>query len=343
MLEKYSKINNGNLSIESALVRAYIDSYKIEDAFKRLRMLSNTEFGSSSEYQYLLGLLYEKEGDLYKSSKAFEVSIQIDPLDDRAFEKLGSIYLKVRSYPYAKDRLNRAIQLNPNNPSYIATYSRVLYELNGPDMAIGYLRDKLNEFPKSTKLYSMIAQFYYNSGLQKDYLRYRDLLFNQTTFEPSFYEFLIKEPGEKAIQKKLWNTLKKYLKFDGSNLDILFDLGKHYLSSNQARSAERVFLDLKKSKLETFPLVNYYLAKAYIETGDFDKAKEFGDIEKKLNPNKSNGDAVLGLIYKMQEDYPKAIKHYEKAISLNSKDAEALLDLGWIRKHSLSSPGQRTL
>ena len=73
------------------------------------------------------------------------------------------------------------------------------------------------------------------------------------------------------------------------------------------------------------------------------KPKEFANIEKKLNPNKSNGDAVLGLIYKMQEDYPKAIKHYETAISLNSKDAEALLDLGWIRAKQLEFSRQKTL
>ena len=58
-------------------------------------------------------------------------------------------------------------------------------------------------------------------------------------------------------------------------------------------------------------------------------------MKKKLNPNKSNGDAVLGLISKIEGEYPKAIKYYEKAISLNSKDAEALLDLGWIRAKQL--------
>ena len=126
MLEKYSKINNGNLAIESALVRAYIDAYKIDEAFKRLRMLSSTEFGNSSEYQYLLGLLYEKEGDLYKSSKAFEVSIQINPLDDRIFEKLGVFISRLEVIRMQKIVLNRAIQLNPNNPSYVATYSKIL-------------------------------------------------------------------------------------------------------------------------------------------------------------------------------------------------------------------------
>ena len=91
----------------------------------------------------------------------------------------------------------------------------------------------------------MIAQFYYNSGLQKDYLRYRDMLFSETNFEPSFYEFLIKEARREGDTKKVEEYSKKYLKFDSSNLDILFDLGKHYLRSNQAKNAEKIFLDLQ--------------------------------------------------------------------------------------------------
>jgi len=334
MLNKYAKVNNGNLELEAALVRAYIDSFKTDEAFKRLRVLSNTEFGGSSEYNYLLGLLYQKEGDFYKASKSFEVSVQINPLDDHIFMKLGEIYLKARRYQYAKDRLNKAIQLNPNNPGYYALYAQVLYELNGPEMAIGYLRDQLNNFPKSSVLFSKIAQFYYNSGLQKDYQRYKSILLESADFEPSFYEFLIKEARREGDTQKIIEYSKRYLEFDGSNLEIMFNLGKHYLSVNDGKKAEKIFLELK-DKLTTYPLINYYLAKVYIELNDFDKAKEFGELEKTLNPNKSNGDAVLGLIYKIQEEFPKAIKHYEKAISLNSKDAEALLDLGWIRSKQL--------
>lgn len=334
MLEKYSKINNGNIELEAALVLAYIDSFKTDEAFKRLRVLSNSEFGASSEYNYLLGLLYEKEGDFYKASKSFEVSIQINPLEDKIFAKLGEIYLKARRYQFAKDRLNKAIQLNPNNAHYFALYSQVLYELNGPEMAIGYLRDQLNNFPNSTILNSKIAQYYYSSGLQKDYQRYRDMLLNYSEFEPSFYEFLINEARREGDTEKIVEYSKKYLEFDGSNLEIMFNLGKHYLNTKNGVEAEKIFNDLK-DKLTTYPLVNYYLAKVYIELGNFDKAKEFGEVEKNLNPNKSNGDAVLGLIYKIKEEYPKAIKHYETAISLNSKDAEALLDLGWIRAKQL--------
>ena len=334
MLEKYSKINNGDLQIEAALVRAYILSFKTDEAFKRLRMLSSSDFGNSSEYQFLLGLLYEKEGDLYKASKAFEISVQINPLDDQAFKKLGDIYLKARRYKFAKERLNKAIQLNPNNANYVASYAQVLYELNGPDMAIGFLRDHFNSFPKSAVLYSKIAQFYYNSGLQKDYERYRDLLFNETDFEPSFYEFLINESRREGKTDLIIKYSKKYLQFDGSNLSILFNLGRHYLSTNDAKNAETIFTELK-DKLKTYPLVNYYLAKVYIELRDFEKAKEFGKLEKSLNPNKSNGDSILGLIFKIKEDYPKAIKSYERAISLNSKDSEALLELGWIRAKQL--------
>ena len=68
----------------------------------------------------------------------------------------------------------------------------------------------------------------------------------------------------------------KYLKFDGSNLDITFNLGKHFLGVGKAEDAKKVFTELK-DKLSTFPLINYYLAKTHIELKDFEKAKEYGE------------------------------------------------------------------
>ena len=134
-------------------------------------------------------MLYEKENNLYMASKSFEVSVQLDPLFDEGFHKLGEIYLSVRRYKYAKDRVNKAIQLNPSNPKYYVTYSRILYELNGVDMAIGYLRDQLQKFPNSPRVLSQIAQFYYRSGLQKDYLRYRDMFLLKRYLMPVFTSF----------------------------------------------------------------------------------------------------------------------------------------------------------
>ena len=334
MLEKYSKLNNGDLEIEAALVKAYISAYKTDEAFKRLRILSSTKFGEGSEYQYLLGLLYKKEGDFYKSSKSFELSVQINPLFDTGYFELGKIYLSVRKYKYAKDRINKAIQLNPSNPNYVVLYSKILYELNGVDMAIGYLRDQQKNFPNVPIIISQIAQFYYMSGLQKDFERYKEILLSKFSFEPTFFEFLIKEARREGNTKKIEEYSQKYLKFDGSNLDITFNLGRDYLLVGNPKAAETIFLNLNE-KLNSFPLINYYLAKTYLDLKDFESAKKYGELEKTLNPNKSNGDSVLGLIAKIQEDYPKAIKHYENAISLNSKDVEALLDLGWIRAKQL--------
>ena len=41
--------------------------------------------------------------------------------------------------------------------------------------------------------------------------------------------------------------------------------------------------------------------------GDLDKALEFGEEEKKINPNQSSGDSVVGEVYTLQQ-WDKVVK-----------------------------------
>ena len=75
---------------------------------------------------------------------------------------------------------------------------------------------------------------------------------------------------------------------------------------------------------------------------DFDKALEYGEKEKKQNPLRSDGDSVLGEVYTFMEEWDKAIKHFEQAISLNTKDQDALLNLGFFGKNKGSLSKQKS-
>ena len=100
-------------------------------------------FGETGEYYFLLALLYEKERDWYKAIKNYEIAAQINPLLDKANYRAAMIYQRSRKYKLAKQRINSAIELDPLNIEYKLIYANILYELQGVDAGIGYIRDLL--------------------------------------------------------------------------------------------------------------------------------------------------------------------------------------------------------
>ena len=275
--------------------------------------------------------MHEKELNYLKAVKEYQIANQLNPLLDESHYKTGWIYYKSRKFNLAKDSINKAIEFDPNNILYKLLYADILYELQGVETSIGYIRNLLKTFPDNKKLEAKIAIFYYRSGQLKDFERYREKLEKVTIPVPFYYEFMIEQSKLEGKSEEVVRYSKFLSNVDPSNIQIMLELGIFYLDSNKYEDAKKIFTDIK-NKLETFPKINYYLAKTYLRLQDFDKALEFGEEEKKLNPIRSDGDSVLGEIYTFMEDWDKAIKHFEQAISLNTKDQDALLNLGFIRK-----------
>ncbi len=326
----YSKYPN-DVKVQSAMVLAYIESFKTYDGLLRLRALSKTPFGETGKYHYLWGKLHEKEKNYYKAIKSYQFANQINPLLDESHYRTSWIYYKSRKFKFAKDSLNKAIEFNPINLDYKLLYADILYELQGVETSIGYVRNLLKDFPGNKKLEAKIAIFYYRSGQLKYFENYKKKLEQLTIPVPFYYEFMIEESKLESKPEEVIRYSEFLAKVDPSNIQILLELGIFYLDSEKYQDAEKIFLEVEQ-KLSTFPKIYYYLSKTYLRMQDFDKALEFGEKEKKQNPLRSDGDSVLGEVYTFMEEWDKAIKHFEQAISLNTKDQDALLNLGFIRK-----------
>ena len=175
------------------MVLAYIESFKTYDGLLRLRALSKTPFGETGKYHFLWGKLHEKEKNYYKAIKSYQFANQINPLLDESHYRTSWIYYKSRKFKFAKDSLNKAIEFNPINLDYKLLYADILYELQGVETSIGYIRNLLKDFPGNKKLEAKIAIFYYRSGQLKYFENYKKKLEELTIPVPFYYEFMIEE------------------------------------------------------------------------------------------------------------------------------------------------------
>jgi tetratricopeptide (TPR) repeat protein len=81
------------------------------------------------------------------------------------------------------------------------------------------------------------------------------------------------------------------------------------------------------------PRANLLLGLAYANVGELKKAAQFSEASVKLEPSYS-GFHNLGLVYANQEDYPKAVDAYEKALNLNPTAYRTWYQLGLIQAAS---------
>ncbi len=226
--------------------------------------------------------------------------------------------------------LAKAIILDPKNPEYHALYSEILYEQDGADTAIGYLRDTMTELGEEPTLLSAITAFYFKSGQVKEFNNYYDKVNKMPKKSDALYEVLIHAAELEGRKDEYIKHSKDLIKLNPGNLKVRMNLGVLYYQEARYDEAIVEFGEVK-DMLESYPNVHYHLAKVYIAKSDIPKAEEMAKKELELNPNLDSSHFIMGEVYIIKGQYRDAILKFEKAISLNPKSVEAIVAMSEIR------------
>jgi tetratricopeptide (TPR) repeat protein len=73
-----------------------------------------------------LGVLYQTEGKLQKAIDSFQKSLNINPSYTEAYYQLANTQLKTHNKESAKQSLEKAIQVDPDNLKLQELYKKVL-------------------------------------------------------------------------------------------------------------------------------------------------------------------------------------------------------------------------
>ena len=319
-----------NKKINVALVEAYIKAYKLSDAELELRTIAQSKLSRSYIFSSLQGKYYYRRKFFENAITKFKKSIKKNPINDEDYYLLAKIYLDHRKYKTAKNLLLRSISLDPINTEYHSMYASILYELDGADTAIGYLRNHLKENSEDPRLLSEIAIYYYKNGQTLEFEEYKNRLEKLSSTDASFYEFLIYSAELDDREEDVIKYGKELIKINPGDLDIQIKLGANLYDKGLYKDALAMFNQILL-RLGSFPRANYFLSKTYLKLKKYKEAENAALAEIKANSSLEFGYYALAEVYKSQRKFKEAEVNYKNSISRNGRYVEALIGMGWLK------------
>lgn len=322
LVKKYPEDKNINL----ALIDAYIDTYKFNDAKNRIGVISGTDLKGSYEFASANGRLYIRMGDSLQAISWLRNSINMNPLNDTDIYLLAELIIKRANFDAARLLLNKCMELDPVNPDYRIAYSKIVYEQQDDLSAIGYLLGLLDEFGENPKVLSEIAVFYYRAGRIKDFQAYKEKLEKMPVRDKSLYEFLIKAALLDERFDEIPELVEKLLAIEPGELEAMMTAGRVLYENGKLVEAAKWFKRIQE-KLETYPKVQYYIAKIKYLSKDYDGALKEVEADLKANGDNDADLTLMAQIYADKGELIQAENLYKRAQKINPKAFDSLVGL----------------
>lgn len=131
-----------------------------------LKFVKNRE--DSVQLMFAIGSTKERQGQISEAAKTFKVILKLDPDHSPSLNYLGYMLAdRGEELDYAKDLIEKALQLLPENPAYIDSYGWVMYRQGHFDSAIAYL-EKASELQSDPIIYDHLGDAYKAVGKIED-------------------------------------------------------------------------------------------------------------------------------------------------------------------------------
>jgi tetratricopeptide (TPR) repeat protein len=222
----------------------------------------------------------------------------------------------------------RATDLEPSWPDAQITYARVLAAKEGPLRGEKYLKDMIKSFPYTIEYRIALAEFY--KSVEK-YAEASDVYaqvfaIDSKNKKASFgLADAYRVMNNPEMAQKYYNITSV---LDPSDVEPLFSNAKLLLETASGREA-RPKIEQAISKLKVvkeinpnFPRVSYYLAKSYMELGDFQLALDLIKEEKTRNPNIADPFLLAAEVFYRKEQFKECAAEYSQAIKMRPSSAE---------------------
>ncbi len=342
-LQRLKKRYPIDVAINSRLVETYLATFKLNDAISTINEFAQSEAAvNTPAYASMLGRYYASSGNDAVAIKWLSEAVNRDPLRDQDIFMMARIYVKNGKYNDGKLMLSKALTLDPINVEYQSLYAQILYDQDGADTAIGYLRDMLQNNKDSPKILGEIAKYYYKSGQIKEFNIYREQVESLGQKDENFYRFMIYASELNQKPEKVLEYGRELVKINPGDIVTHMKIGE-YLAKLGSHDRALEAYEQVKQRLDNYPKINYMMAKSYMAMGNFDKALEFAQLEIQSNPKLPDGYFIVGEVYAEKKDYAQAVKNYEKAVTIDYSYVEGLLALGGMKRRQNSHEQAREL
>lgn len=195
ILEKFSHKFSDNVDYLLFLSNLYI----LQDSLEKAEKILNVALGIDSLNDHIysnLGWLYDKWGKFALSDMNYENAIEINPRNDVALNNYAyTLIERGERLDYAKELIETALEISPNNPSFLDTYGWLFYKLKKYQLALQYVLESIKLGVESYEPFLHLAIIYFELGenkLAQEYI--------QKAFEM--------EPNNEKVNRKMKEIIK---------------------------------------------------------------------------------------------------------------------------------------
>ncbi len=196
----------------------------------------------SAEYYYNVGISYLNVGENSKAIYNLNKALELDPNNPDILNALGIAYSSVHEYEKAKQYFKRAIEINPDKAEIYTNLGVIYAQEKNYGEAIKYFEKAI-----TNPNYLAKEKAFYNLALV--YKRLGD--------EKNFEKFLVKS-----------------ISYNSTFLPGYVSLGNYYLTKGRYEEAKNVFLKAINDGLTT-PEIYLGLGKTYYALGNKERAKYY--------------------------------------------------------------------
>ncbi len=324
-VEKAIHADPGLISAYVTLSDYYAYKHNYEGAAQILKNISRRYPNNNEIYRGFANIEYRR-GNLKMAIQYAKRALDAYPMDVGALQIVSRAYVDLGDFKNAYNFIWRSLEVDPHTPENHAIYSKVLAGSNGPNAAIDYLNQKIEEAPDVVVYKKALADIFIEL---KNWSGARTLLENILTVKKEDKPAILSLAYVYQEEGYVNRSLEMYLmaaSFDPLDPTPLFKAGELYMRAGSFKSAMAQFERVLKIN-KNFPRVYSQMGRAALENKEYDKAIEMAKTEKELNPSLAEPYILAAEAYYKQQQYQECASEYQKAILRRYQGTEIYINM----------------
>lgn len=310
----------------------YTQRYNFVAAAKTLATAQRVAPRSHEVYRGL-AMVELKRGNAPSAINFAKKAIELYQADLESYVLLAEAYAEMRDSRQALAAAARAIEIDGNFPAAHVAYAKALIGLQGQEVAVSYLSDRVKMFPVTMEYRLSLGEMLLADDRAHEAASvYRDILAINNKEKEAMLGL------GKALRKlnqyaDAQDVLLRAAVLDPADPEPLYTTGLIYLELNKPDEAIVQFDRVLKVNA-VYPLVNYYKGRAYLLKKDGKMALAMAHEEVSINPNMANSFLLAAEAYSQMGQFTLCAGEYQKAIKLRPQGPDIYLKMAQCYRQS---------